>query len=142
MSEFIKAEQELASVEVKVGGENQRLILTKNFVSIHCKKWIFREDTSFIPVNSIDSIFFGWKRYWILLVLAVVFLVGGVAPNLEKTVHFGFLFLGAVFLIVFWLSKTHLLLVRSTRESLGGVPISEDDAKKLIFSITELLSKR
>lgn len=131
--------EEIASVEVKVGGENRRLILTKNYVSIHCKKWIFREDTSFIPVNSIDSIFFGWKRYWILLVLAIVFLVGGLGAREYKTV---FLASGVVLLIVFWFLKSHLLLVRSSRESLGGVPISAEAANKFISSITELLNKQ
>lgn len=129
--------EEIASVQVKVGGETHKLVLTKNYVSINCRKWIFREDTSFIPVNSIDSIFYGWKRYWITLVIALVFIVASFAP--------GKMFLlipGGLFLALFWFYKPHLLLVRSTRESLGGHTLSVEESKKFIDALTKFLNQK
>lgn len=137
MSDVFNTSEEVASVQVKVGGEIHKLVLTKNYVSINCRKWIFREDTSFIPVNSIDSIFCGWKRYWIWLVIGLSFIVAGLVP------HQTFLMIpGAIFLLIFWFHKPHLLLVRSTRESLGGHPISEDDSNKFIEALTRFLNQK
>lgn len=137
MNEMFESISEVASAEVKVGGEKQRLILTENYVGLHCKKWIFREDTSFIPLNSIDSIFYGWKRYWFILILGIGCVLGGLITR-ESVAWI----LGIVFILIFWFYRPHLLLVRSSRESLGGNPISAEESKKFIASITNLLNKR
>jgi hypothetical protein len=129
---------EIASVEVQVGGRKQRLIVTKDFVRLHARKWIIREDTSFIPLDSIDSIFYGWKRHVVLLILGLVFIVAGIGA---RHVNAGLL-LGAIFLIIFWFYRPSVVLVRSAKEVLGGKPYSAEEAGKFIAVLTEILNKR
>lgn len=137
MSEISEMPKEIGSVVVKVGGEKQRLILTENYISIHCKKWFVREDTSFIPLNSVDSIFFGWKRYPVILMIAIFLIIGGmVAHQIIATI------VGGLFIFLFLFYKPHLLLVRSSKETLGGNPLSEDEANKFIATFTSHLDKR
>jgi small-conductance mechanosensitive channel len=138
VSEMNVSPVEIASVDINVGGQKQRLIVTKDYVKLHARKWILREDTSFIPLNSIDSIFFGWKRHVVLLILGVVFVLGGIGA---RQVSAGLL-LGAIFLIIFWFYRPSVVLVRSAKEVLGGKPYSAEDAGKFISTLSEILNKK
>ncbi len=133
---------EIISADIKVGGQEQKLIITENYVKLHAKKWIYREDTSYIPLNSIDSIFFGWKRHVLLAVIGLVFILGWLA-ELDRHRHAEVLLIvGLIFLGLFWFYRPSLLLVRSSKESLGGQPISTDEAEKLVQELTKLLNRK
>ena len=138
MNESNALPEELASVEIQVGGRKQRLIVTKDFVKLHARKWILREDTSFIPLDSIDSIFFGWKRHIVFLILGVIFFIGGVgARHLVAG-----LIVGGIFLVIFWFYRPSVVLVRSAKEVLGGKPYSAEEAGKFISTLTDILNKK
>jgi len=127
----------VASVGVKVGGEKHSMILTEDYVSLKGTKWIFREDTSYIPVNSIDSIFYGWKRHATILVIGLILIIGGFASR-----HLVALIPGIIVLLIFWFFRPRLLLIRSVKESLGGNPVSGDESEKFIAAVTKLLSRK
>lgn len=137
MVDVTEISEEIASVQVRAGGEIHKLVLTKNYVSMNNKKWIFREDTSYIPLVSIDSIFFGWKRYWIILAIGIICLIGGLPPRYHLA-----LVISLVFFLWFWFYKSHLLLVRSSKETLGGDPVSADEARKFIEALTTRLNSK
>jgi hypothetical protein len=137
-----RPEKEIASLEVKVGNERSRVILTENFVSMHSKKWFMREAETVIPLGSIDSIFSGWKRYPALLIVGVVLALAGIVMMGLKTGGGGVaVLLGMIMLVAFWFVRPHLLLIRSTREALGGKPISATESQKFIAVVTETLSR-
>jgi hypothetical protein len=142
MNEVSVSPLEITSVNIKVGGQIQRLIVTENYVKLHGKKWILREDTSFIPLNSIDSIFFGWKRYVVLAIVGLVLIFGVLVSMAEHRHAEPVLILGFIFLVVFWFYRPSLLLVRSSKESLGGKPISIQEAEKFISELTKLLNRK
>lgn len=142
MDEISVSPNEITSVQVKVGGQTQRLIVTENYVKLHGKKWILREDTSFIPLNSIDSIFFGWKRYIVLAIIGLVLILGVLVSMAELRHEEPLLILGIIFLLIFWFYRPSLLLVRSSKESLGGKPISTQEAEKFISELTKLLNRK
>lgn len=142
MNEANVQAKEIASAVVKVGNEECKLILTENYVTMHSKKMIFREATTLIPLGSIDSIFHGWQRYAALLIIGIVFGLGGLLMTGQGTSGGGFaLFLATGFLVAFWFYRPHLLLVRSSREALGGNPVSAPESQKFIAAVTELLSR-
>lgn len=142
MGETNTQSQEIAGADIKISGEQCRMVLTGSFVGIHTKKGIFREATSIIPLGSIDSIFHGWRRYKILLYLgAALTLAGLVMLWQEVTGGGGALFSGVVFLLLFWFLRPRLLQVRSVRETLEGTPLSDPDAKNFIAILADAIAR-
>ncbi|MBI5246800.1 MAG: hypothetical protein HY923_06430 [Elusimicrobia bacterium] len=142
MSEANIQPREIASAQVKVGNELCRLVLTEKFVSMHSKKFLFREAAVLIPLSSIDSISHGWQRSAGLLIVGVVLALAGVVMLGQQASGGGaVLFFGIAFLAAFWFYRPHLLLVRSTREALGGNPTSAPESQKFIDVLTEVLSR-
>ncbi|GEM_PF-4454324 len=133
---------EITSANIKVGGQKQRLIITENYVKLHAKKWIYREDTSYIPLSSIDSIFFGWKRHVLLVVIGLVCILGWFVELTDHRHAEALLIIGILFLIIFWFYRPSLLLVRSSKESLGGQPISTEEGEKFVQELTKLLNRK
>ena len=133
---------EITSINVKVGRELNKLILTDNYVTMHSKRSIYNEATTIIPISSIDSIFFGWKRYTLLAIISAITFLGGAVLSIDDTSIGGLtIALSICVFIAFWLIKPHLLLVKSVKSDLGGCPSSAEEATKFINSITEAIGR-
>ena len=106
------------------------MVLTENMVRMHAEKSLFQDATTMIPLTSVDSLFYGWRRHKILLALGGLILLLGIDAMARHATGGAFIsiFISAVFFAAFWFIRPGLILIRSTRESLGGTPVSELEA--------------
>jgi len=76
-----------------------------------------------------------------LAIIGLVFILVGFGGSVEHRNTEAGIVVGAIFLIIYWFYRPSLLLVKSSRESLGGAPISTEEAEKFVGELTKLLNR-
>ena len=143
-------EEEVVRIQVVPVGASKKvkseLVVTDARVYGEIKRGIFGEEELSIPIDSIDTVFLGWKRHGILLALGVLGLLGGGAAimfaDLEKLAGIVCCVIGAIFLLIFWLLRPPKLLVNSGKFSIGGQPRSVEEARNFMSVLNAQILSR
>lgn len=150
-------EEEIVRIQVVPVGAPKKtksdLVLTDARVYGVIDKGIFGHEQVSIPIHSIDSVFFGWIRHKPLLIVGAIAAFVGLmlclvrlgASNPQQASSFlslGLmcLFLGVVFLLVFWFLRPRTLLVNSGNFSVGGRPKSAEEAQGFVDALCAKIS--
>ena len=125
------------------GGQGKSvLVLTESRVYAQLDRGIFGRADTTIALQSVDSVFNGWQRYSVLLLLGLAGILSGLAGLVvERFASLGFAagLVGIIFLLAFWFYRPSGIEIRSGTVAVGGRPASHEAAEEFTAALLAAL---
>ena len=133
--------------------DKSQLVLTTGHVFQHQDSGMFGENRAIIPRGAITTVRLSWQRSWWALVFGLILFLASLAmiianqmnqpegiavntrlfaisPSTLSLIQYGLLVAGLALIALFWLHKRNEIQILGGAGSIGGTPVSYEDAEE------------